>query len=208
MTKIKICGMRSARDIEIVNEYLPDYAGFVFAPGKRQVNDQLADEMRKALNPLVLAVGVFVNEPLEHIEGLVRQGIIQLVQLHGDEDGSYLHRLKCQIDSPIIKAVRVQKREQILNAFCLPCDYLLLDAYEKGQYGGAGKRFSTELIPADMKKPWFLAGGLNPDNAAAAIEETAPWGVDVSSGVETEGIKNFDKIRDFITNVRQREIRE
>ena len=147
MTKVKICGLRTPEDIGYVNQLKPDYAGFVFAPGKRQVSLLLAIRMRVRLAPQIQAVGVFVNEPLETVAALSRQKIIDIVQLHGDEDASYISRLKEKISAPIIRAVRVQSKEQVLEAEKLPCDYLLLDTFVEGQYGGSGKQFDPSLIP-------------------------------------------------------------
>ena len=141
MAKIKICGLSRPIDIDIVNEALPDYVGFVFAKSKRQVSTILAAELKMRLNPDILAVGVFVNEEIEHIIQLCRTGTIDIVQLHGDETKEYIHKLKASIMNPIIKAVRVRSTEDIISASELSCDYLLLDAYRENQYGGCGETF-------------------------------------------------------------------
>lgn len=203
MTKVKICGLRTPEDIGYVNQLKPDYAGFVFAPGKRQVSLLLAIRMRVRLAPQIQAVGVFVNEPLETVAALSRQKIIDIVQLHGDEDASYISRLKEKISAPIIRAVRVQSKEQVLEAEKLPCDYLLLDTFVEGQYGGSGKQFDPSLIPGQLQKPYFLAGGLDEQNVREILSRCKPFGVDVSSGVETNGYKDFDKISRFLTAVRE-----
>ncbi|MHA9740375.1 phosphoribosylanthranilate isomerase [Robinsoniella peoriensis] len=204
MTKIKICGLKRQEDIGMVNDLSPDYIGFVFAKSSRQVTAEQADVLKKRLLPTIKAVGVFVNEDQQQIVKLCEAGIIDLVQLHGDEDMEYILELKSRISCPVIKAVRVQSSEQIRRAEELPCDYLLLDTYTKGQYGGSGQVFDRTLIP-QLTKPFFLAGGLTADNVAASIQECKkcePYGVDVSSAVETDGVKDRQKIAEFILRVR------
>ncbi len=202
MIKVKICGLKRLEDIEIINEYQPEYIGFVFAHTKRYVEKETARKLRNALNPEIQAVGVFVNEDISVIEELCREQIIQLVQLHGDEDLSYIEQLRKCVKQPIIKAVRVRNREQLLEAEKLPVEYLLLDTYVKGIYGGSGQEFDKTLIP-ELKKPYFLAGGLNDGNVRKNIEDCEPYGVDVSSAVETDGVKDRAKIKVFIETVRK-----
>ena len=203
MTKIKICGLKRTEDISYVNELLPDFAGFVFAKSSRQVDAKKAAELKKQLSPKIKAVGVFVNAEPEFIAKLYQQQIIDLAQLHGDETADYIHRLKHLCPSlPLIKAVRVQSTKQILEAEKLPCDYLLLDTWQKDSYGGSGKTFDRSLIPP-LTKPWFLAGGLNAENIAESISQCHPWAVDVSSSVETNSVKDKEKIKTFIDHVRR-----
>lgn len=203
MTKIKICGLKRTEDISYVNELLPDFAGFVFAKSSRQVDAKKAAELKKQLSPKIKAVGVFVNAEPEFIAELYQQQILDLAQLHGDETADYIHRLKNLYPSlPLIKAVRVQSTKQILEAEKLPCDYLLLDTWQKDSYGGSGKTFDRSLIPP-LAKPWFLAGGLNEENIAESISRCHPWAVDVSSAVERDGIKDKEKIKTFIDYVRR-----
>lgn len=199
--KVKICGLCRMEDISYVNACLPDYVGFVFAESRRQVTPKQAKEMREALDSHIQTVGVFVNENMETILRLCSQGILDLIQLHGDEDEDYLKRLAAGTDVPIIRAVRVQSTQQILEAQQRECDYLLLDTYIPGQYGGGGKSFDPKLVPP-LSKPWFLAGGLDPGNIEEKLAGYRPFGVDVSSGVETEGRKDPEKIRAFIEQVR------
>lgn len=199
-TKVKICGLSRMEDIACVNEYLPDYAGFVFAKSRRQVTPGQAARLKEALDPRILAVGVFVNAQIEEICRLCSQGILDLVQLHGDEDGEYLERLSASIQAPVIRAVRVQSAGQVLKAQEQACDYLLLDTFLPGQYGGGGHTFDLSLIPP-LTKPWFLAGGLDAGNVAERVAQCQPFGVDVSSGVETQGKKDPEKIRKFIESL-------
>lgn len=201
MTKIKICGLKTIEDIEALNRWKPDFAGFVFAPGKRQISSDHAAELRRALAPEIQAVGVFVNTPLEEAAALAEAEVIQYIQLHGDEDAAYMEALRKQTDKPLIKAVAARSREEILEAEKLPCEYLLLDAYKKGSPGGNGETFDWKIIPP-LEKPWFLAGGLSPENVEQAIKICWPFGVDISSGVEIQGKKSQQRIREFIEKVR------
>lgn len=202
MSKIKICGLRRTEDILAVNEYLPDYIGFVFSQSRRQVTAEQARRLKEKLNSKIEAAGVFVNEPVSFIAKLVEKGVIDLVQLHGDEDGAYIRLLKQKVSCPVIKAVRVQSGEQIIQAQRLPCDYLLLDAYSKNAYGGTGANFRWDIIPQNLSKPFFLAGGINESNIARAVKEARPYCIDVSSGAETGGVKDKEKIKQIINIVR------
>lgn len=201
MTKIKICGLSRVQDIRIVNEVLPDYIGFVFAKSRRQVNPQQAQEMKALLDRRVLSVGVFVNAEPSEIIKLCKDDTIDIIQLHGDEDRSYMDTLRNEVSNRIIKVVRVQSAGQLINAQLLPCDYLLLDTYQKDRYGGSGKSFDWSLIPK-LHKPFFLAGGLCAENIASAVDAMHPYCLDMSSGVETGGIKDRDKIRKIVRMVR------
>ena len=201
MIKIKVCGLTRIEDIDFVNEYLPEYIGFVFADSKRKVDDNTAAILKAELDDRIRAVGVFVNEPIEHIVKLCQSKTIDIIQLHGDEDFNYMNQLKREIANPIIKAVRVKSMEQIEKMQSAPCDYLLLDTAVQNQYGGSGLSFDRNLIPLKCRL-YFLAGGLNPENVTAALIESSPYCVDVSSGVETNGIKDKEKIKQFIHNVR------
>lgn len=202
MTKIKICGLSRIEDIEAANRYKPDYIGFVFAEGsKRRVTKEQAAWLKKALNPSIQAVGVFVNAPLSQVQELCREKIIDVVQLHGNENEEYVSVLKGSITSPVICAVRVKSSEQLLQADDLPCDALLLDSYNPAKYGGTGEPFDYAVIPK-LKKPYFLAGGLNAANICAAIDACHPAAVDISGGVETNGVKDSEKMRVIIEFVR------
>ncbi len=217
MTKIKICGLRREEDISYVNECLPDYVGFVFAKGKRTVAKETAAHLRKLLAPQIVPVGVFVNEEIEVIARLVREGIIDAVQLHGDEDAAYIRKLRENIindvteergangdaakSHSIIKAVRVATQEDVLGCEAIPADYLLFDTRMQGEYGGSGRKFDWELIK-NVKRPYFLAGGIGEDNVCGAVERLAPYAIDVSSGVETDGYKDRTKILNMVEKVR------
>ncbi len=204
MTKIKICGLTRKEDIEAVNRWLPDYVGFVFCQSRRRVTPEQAALLKTDLNVRIKAVGVFVNESVPSIVKLCNTCVIDVVQLHGDESEAYIMELKDQIDCPVIKVVRVQSTEQVRQAEKLSCDLLLLDTYQKAEYGGSGKTFDHSMIPL-LEKRFFLAGGLENSNIARVIEKYNPYGVDISSGVETDGIKDEDKIRQIVQTVRSLE---
>ena len=201
MTKVKICGLTRSEDILAANQFHPDYIGFVFAKSRRQVNAAAARKLKSALDGGIKAVGVFVDDGIDVIESLIKENVIDAVQLHGNEDEEYITNLREKISVPIIKAVSVRSSEQVLSASRLPCDYLLLDTYIPGGQGGSGKSFDWTIIPK-IQKPYFLAGGLDCRNVADAIKMLHPYGADVSSGVETGGLKDNGKMAEFISKVR------
>lgn len=206
-TKIKICGLRTQEDIRIVNREKPDYAGFVFAPGKRQIDISQAKILKSFLEPEITAVGVFVNAPFEEVCAIADKNILDCIQLHGDEDETYIRHLRELTDKPVIKAIRVRNTKDIRKGDHLPCDYLLLDAYQKEQYGGSGHTFDWSMIPK-MTKPFFLAGGISERNLEEAIQTYQPFALDVSSSVETAGKKDADKVKRIIELVRNRKEEE
>lgn len=204
MTKIKLCGLRRPEDVDMVNRVLPDFAGFVFAKGKRQVTPEAARTLRKLLDPEIRAVGVFVKAPVEEAAALANEGTIQCIQLHGDEDEAYIRQLRWRTKAPIIKVLRVKDETSLKDLERWDCDYFLLDTFAGSQFGGVGKAFDHSLLrQVQLPKPFFLAGGLNPGNVAEAIRECAPYGVDTSSGIETDGYKDEEKIRAFVRAVRK-----
>lgn len=204
MTKIKICGIGSIQDAEAVNKYLPEYVGFVFAESRRKISIKTARSLKGVLDSKINTVGVFVNEPISNIIKLCHEGIIDLIQLHGDEDEEYILSLSDAVSNKIIKTIMVQSKAQVAKQKLQSCDYLLLDTYVKGSYGGTGIVFNHKQIP-DMGREYFLAGGINKDNVLEAISKLHPYCVDISSGVETDGRKDEKKIREFICKVRSNE---
>lgn len=192
-------------DIEYANRVKPDFVGFIFANTRRKISAAQAQQFREALDAEIPAVGVFVNEDIPVIASLVQGGCIDMIQLHGEEDADYIRRLREVCDVPVIKAVKVQTVEQIRQAAALPVDYLLLDTYRKGVLGGTGEAFDWELLreakaaAGDTAEgelfgnPYFLAGGLHAGNLreAAAL---GSYGLDISSGIETDGSKDFTKM--------------
>lgn len=214
MQKIKLCGMMKPCDIEYANKVKPDFVGFIFANTRRKISATQAKEFREALDAEIPAVGVFVNEDISVITSLVQDGCIDMVQLHGEEDADYIRRLREVCDVPVIKAVKVQTVEQIRQAAELPVDYLLLDTYRKGVLGGTGEAFDWELLRESRAaagdtlegelfgKPYFLAGGLHAGNLREAVA-LGSYGLDVSSGIETDGSKDFDKMVEVVNIVRE-----
>ncbi|MGN0314731.1 MAG: phosphoribosylanthranilate isomerase [Fusicatenibacter sp.] len=196
-TKIKICGLSRLCDIDYVNELKPDYVGFVFAKSRRRITREHAWTLRQKLDPKIQAVGVFVNELAPVVAGYLEAGIIDLAQLHGCEDEIYLHSLRQQTGQPIIKAFSIRNREDVTKASESTADYILLDHGA----GGTGTAFDWTLVQ-EMKRPFFLAGGLGPDNIEHAMAAVHPFGVDISSGVETDGYKDYHKIQDCIRRIR------
>ena len=212
MTKVKICGLKTLADVAKVNRYIPEYIGFVFANTKRFVTDEQAMEMKQALDSRIKAVGVFVDEPLEHVVSLYKKGIIDIAQLHGAESEEYIRELKQETDICVIKATKVQTAEQVSALMSDEADYMLFDTYKKGELGGTGVRFPLEILEKSLEdmaaegksvKPFFLAGGLDYENVAEVIGKTECFAVDVSTGVETDGVKDEAKIKQFIEKVRQ-----
>ena len=199
--KVKICGLSRQEDIDAVNSVLPDYVGFVFAQSKRQVNAVQAAALKDRLDPQIEVVGVFVNERPETVAGICRNGIIDITQLHGDEDDAYINRLKELCGCPVIKAIGIGDSFPPKNEIPKTQDYCLFDTLSINR-GGTGKPFDWNILKGYDGMPFFLAGGLDINNAAMAIGTLSPFCVDVSSGVETGGIKDADKIRQFVAEVR------
>ncbi len=198
MTKIKICGLTDIEDILAVNQCQPDYIGFVFAKQSRRfIPAGQADRFRQRLSEKIIAVGVFVNEAKEQIAELLNQDIIQIAQLHGNETDQEIVWIKQQTGKPVIKAVSMNTKSaadcwQESNA-----DYLLFDHGA----GGTGTAFDWNLL-TESDKPYFLAGGIHSGNLASALSKGA-YAIDLSSGVETNGKKDPDKITEIINMVRR-----
>ena len=198
MTKIKLCGLSRPMDIEAVNALRPDYIGFVFArKSRRYVSPEVARELRRMLVPGIRAVGVFVREEPEAVAALLNDGVIDLAQLHGGEDAGYIARLRALTDGPLIQAFRVESPADLDRARMSAADYILLD----NGAGGTGAAFDWSLLRG-FDRPYFLAGGLAPENVAEAVRALAPYAVDVSSGIETDGVKDAEKMRKFVAAVR------
>ena len=197
MTKIKLCGLVRREDAEAANAAMPDWAGLVFDAGRHFVSDERAAEIRHTLSEKIPAVGVFVRDDPAHIISLVQRGIIQYVQLHGGETEEYLAALKREIDCPIIRVISVKETKDVLAWKETAADYLLLD---HGR-GGTGKSFDWKQIPP-IEKPWIMAGGIGEANLAAALAYH-PFGVDISSGAETDGHKDREKMIRLVRMVRE-----
>ncbi len=198
MTKIKLCGLSRPCDILTANELRPDYIGFVFAPkSHRYVTPGQAAELKKRLSPGIQAVGVFVREDPRAVAALLRDGIIDIAQLHGGEDDDYIRSLRALTDKPVIQAFRIDTADDIRRAGDSSADFVLLDSGD----GGTGTSFDWTLA-RPLERPCFLAGGLGPDTVGEAIRALHPYAVDVSSGIETDGWKDSAKMKAFVTAVR------
>ena len=196
MVRVKMCGLRRPEDIDAVNEVRPDYIGFVFFPGSRRcVTPETARALRAKLAPDIRAVGVFVDEPPENVANLLREGVIDLAQLHGREDEAYLRRMRKLTDGPLIQAFRIRSAGDLRPARESTAEWVLLDAG-----AGDGKTFDWSLL-GTVGRPYFLAGGLTPENVSLAAEQWHPYAVDVSSGIETDGLKDIVKMRAFMRAV-------
>ena len=210
--KVKMCGLTRMEDIKAVNEYCPDFIGFVFAKSSRRyVSPEQAGLLALQARKEICRVGVFVNSPEKQILDLVKKGVIQIIQLHGDEDESYIARLRENLKScgqagekaKIIKAFSVKNQDDIKAAGLSKADYALFD----NGPGGTGKMFNWSFLK-EIKKPYFLAGGISLDNIKEALnlgEETGcpPFALDISSGAETEGVKDRNKIEKIIRRIRE-----
>lgn len=198
MTKIKLCGLKRPQDIQAANELLPAYIGFVFAPkSRRYVHPDRAEELRRMLNPGIIPVGVFVNETPETVAALLDRGIIDIAQLHGKEDEAYIRRLRQLTKKPLIQAFRIDTPADVAAAQASTADYVLLDSGT----GGTGTSFDWSLLQ-NIQRPYFLAGGLTPENVGGAVATLHPYAVDVSSGIETDGAKDKEKMTQFVRAVR------
>ncbi len=201
MTKIKLCGLTRECDVECANKLKPDYIGFVFAQkSHRNVSKDTARKLKNLLDDRIKVVGVFVNEPVENVLSLSKDGIIDIAQLHGTEDETYISSLRKLTDRTIIKAFRIDSEADVIKAQNCSADYVLLDSGT----GGTGTTFDWQLV-SQINRPYFLAGGLNCDNIVDALTMCKPYAVDVSSGIETNGYKDENKMQNFVFAVREKE---
>ena len=200
--KVKICGIRRAEDIEIVNKYLPDFIGFIFVPAsKRYVEPKIVAELKKNLDPRIKTVGVFVNESIEKIREIKKVYSLDVIQLHGEETPQFCEEL----GGRIWKAIRVKDEDcvEILDTYAEYTELLLLDTYVDGTHGGTGQAFDWDLIEffsADYNIG--LAGGITRENVLKAKKKVEPELIDVASGSETNGLKDEEKIKDIIQIIR------
>ena len=209
MTKIKICGLKREEDIDMVNRLRPDYCGFIinFPKSHRNQTPQQVRSLVKGLDrSSCLPVGVFVNAPVELVAELLNEGSIDLAQLHGEEDEAYIRSLKERTAKPVIKAFSVKSPQVLAEAEKSSADYLLLD-----QGKGGGRTFDWSIMEQEQEAmeairrrgKWFLAGGIREDNMEEAIRRFRPYGVDLSTAVETDGRKDEEKVRRIIAAVRR-----
>ena len=193
-----MCGLSRMEDIEYANEVLPEFIGFVFAPkSRRYVSFEQAKKLRGGLDYRIAAVGVFVDEDIENIVRLVKDEVIDMVQLHGSEDNAYIAKLREMAEVPIIQAFKIIDSYDAESAVLSDADFVLLDS---GM--GTGKTFDWSLIKS-INRPYFLAGGISPENAAQAVERFSPYAVDASSSLETNGVKDLSKMTALARAVRE-----
>ena len=197
MAQIKLCGITKAEDVAVINSIKPEYIGFVFAQkSKRYVTDETARFLKNQLDPGINTVGVFVDETPGRVAALMNNNTIDLAQLHGHEDEDYIRKLRTLTDKPVIRAFRIKSREDLINTMDCSADHVLLDAG-----AGEGTAFDWSWLKG-YERPYFLAGGLDPYNVEEAVRQLRPYAVDVSSGIETGGIKDPVKMRKFVEAVR------
>lgn len=199
--KIKLCGMFRDEDIDYVNEALPDYVGFIvmFPKSYRNIGLETALRLKSRLDPRIKSVAVSVNAPADRFAEFVKSGAADILQCHGSEGGEYIARLRELTGAPIIKAVKVTAQSDIERAQALGADFLLLDSGT-----GSGKPFNHSLIDhGKIRQPFFLAGGLTPGNLAETAGRVRPYGVDLSSGIETDKVKDREKILAAVREIRQ-----
>lgn len=209
MTKIKICGIRSLDDVAIINDCMPDYIGYVFAPSKRQISLNTAIALSANVFSGIKKVGVFVNQPIDFLVSAITSGAVDFVQLHGDETAEYEKKLfaalkNSGIEQPekrCIRAFRIRNKDDIEKTKSTMCATLLLDAYSEKAVGGTGETFDWTLIN-NIEKPFFLAGGISIDNAEDAVNSAHPFALDVSSSLETNSKKDRAKVEAFVKKIR------
>ena len=202
MTKIKICGLYRRCDVEYINAARPDWCGFIinFPRSHRNLTPDQARRLREGLSLHVTPVGVFVDRPVEEVAELLNDGTIAVAQLHGHEDADYIARLRAMTSGEIWKAFKIRAAADLEAADASTADMVLLD----NGYG-TGRTFDWSLAEG-VKRPFMLAGGLTPENIRSAIRELSPWGVDISSGVETDRVKDPDKIMAAVAAARRSEL--
>ncbi len=200
MTRVKICGLRRDEDAIMVGRAKPDFAGVILARGfRRSVEPEVAAHVRKLLPPSIPLVGVFVNDGPDKIVSLLKGGIIDIAQLHGAEPDETVREIQERTGKPVWKVFQISSESDFARIENCPADVVLLDAGT-----GSGKTFDWTLA-CSLRRPFILAGGLNPENVAGAIAQTHPWAVDTSSGVETDGWKDEAKIAAFVRSVQDAE---
>lgn len=202
--KLKFCGIRRKEDVCFCNQLLPDYMGMILSPGfRRSVSPALAAKLVAEKRKEIRAVGVFVDAPMEEMVQMAKQIPLDVIQLHGEETSEIIAALREKTSLPIWKAVRVQRLQDIQSAQQFGADMLIVEGFTPGQVGGTGQTADWQLLAeAASKESYFLAGGLCPENLRAALTQLHPTGVDLSSGIETEGVKDLEKMREIVKIVR------
>lgn len=197
--KIKICGIKNENEAKIINECMPDIAGFVFASGKRQIDINKAKILKKIINPEIETAGIFVEQNEDEILKIYNEKVIDIIQLHGDYDEQTIKNLKEKTDAKIIKVIRVKEGFYKIETLA---DFILFDAYSKDKYGGLNKTFDWN-IKIISNVPYFVAGGINENNIVEMVKKLTPYGVDISSGVEVDGFKTKEKVFNIIKIIKE-----
>ena len=196
-TELKICGLSRLEDVIAVNRFGADYAGFVFfKKSKRYIDPYKAGELIELLRSDIKSVGVFMDEPLDSVISAARISGVEMIQLHGHESEEYVEYVKRTLERPVIKAFKADEEGALERALNTSADYILIDSG-----AGTGKKFDWSILK-DFGRDYFLAGGLDPESVGEAISTLEPFAVDVSSGVETDGVKDAEKIEKFINAVK------
>ena len=196
-TELKICGLSRLEDVIAVNRFGADYAGFVFfKKSKRYIDPYKAGELIELLRSDIKSVGVFLDEPLDSVISAARISGVEMIQLHGHESEEYVEYVKRTLERPVIKAFKADEEGALEKALNTSADYILIDSG-----AGTGKKFDWSILK-DFGRDYFLAGGLDPESVGEAISTLEPFAVDVSSGVETDGVKDAEKIEKFINAVK------
>lgn len=194
--KIKMCGLRTLEDIQAANEVKPDYVGFIFADTWRYISPRHAKELRDNLDSSIKTVGVFVNETVDKMMEVAKEVHLDVIQLHGDETKDTVMGLRRLPGIEVWKAARVSNIEDIEAVDHMGADKILLDSFSKEAYGGTGKVMDISLVEkAKITKPFFVAGGLTTENINGILERTNPFGIDISSGIETDKKKDKRKMK-------------
>lgn len=201
MVKIKVCGLKREEDIKYVNELKPDYIGFVFTKSSREITSEWGKNLVEKLDKNIKTVGIFVDKEISEVEKIASTLKLDVLQFHGKEDNEYM---SCFKDYEVWKALGVTSKEDLKEINKYKADGILLDSRVLGRIGGTGESFNWDIISNfKVNKKLILAGGLNSNNVKEGISKVNPNIVDVSSGVEIEGFKDFDKIKEFIKKVRE-----
>ena len=201
---IKVCGLRIKKDIEYANILKLDYIGFIFAKSKREVTKEEAVELKKDLYSNIKTVGIFVNRDIEEVVDIATSVDLDVIQLHGDEDRRYIEKIRAKLklkemNTELWKAVRVKNSESLEGIESLDVDGILLDTYSKEAYGGLGETFDWSIVSGlKLDKKIILAGGIDESNVGMAKQIVKPDIIDISSGVETEGFKDYEKMKIFV----------
>ena len=205
-TRIKFCGLTRAGDVRLAGELGVDAIGLIFAArSPRHVSPEAARNLRDALAPLVDVVALFMDNTVAQVRAAIAHARPTLLQFHGSEDDAFCRRFGL----PYLKGIGLQDAEAEMSGRLLHARYpraagFVLDGHAAGEPGGSGRRLDVSRIPDDMTKPFVLAGGLDPDNVYRAVRQASPWGVDVSSGIESEpGVKDGALMRRFVEQVRR-----